>query len=57
MLKAAVIFAIISLVAGIFGFTGISESAAGIARFLFFLFVAAFLIVLALALMAGNSIL
>ena len=35
MLKWAIIFAIISLVAGVFGFTGVSSGAAGIAKILF----------------------
>ena len=32
MLKWAIIFAIISLVAGVFGFTGVAAGAAGIAK-------------------------
>ena len=40
MLKWALIFAVISVIAGIFGFTGISEGTAEIAKILFFVFVA-----------------
>ena len=39
MLKYAIIFAIISLIAGAFGFTGIAAGSAGIAKVLFFVFV------------------
>ena len=38
ILRWAVIFLIIALVAALFGFTGIASAAAGIAKFLFFLF-------------------
>ena len=38
MLKWALIFFLISLVAGFFGFTGVAAGAAGIAKVLFFLF-------------------
>ena len=40
MLKWAVIFLVIALVAALLGFTGIATAAAGIAKFLFFLFLA-----------------
>ena len=35
MLKWAIIFAVIALIAGAFGFTGIAAGAAGIAKILF----------------------
>ena len=38
MLRWAVIFLVIALVAALFGFTGIATAAAGIAKFLFVLF-------------------
>lgn len=38
MLKWAAIFLVIALAAALFGFTGIASAAAGIAKFLFFLF-------------------
>lgn len=38
MLKYAIVFAIISLIAGAFGFTGVAAGAAGIAKVLFVLF-------------------
>jgi uncharacterized membrane protein YtjA (UPF0391 family) len=35
MIKWAIIFAVIGLVAGLFGFTGLAGAAMGIAKFLF----------------------
>jgi uncharacterized membrane protein YtjA (UPF0391 family) len=46
MLRWALIFLVISIVAAIFGFGGISAAAAGIAKVLFFIFVALFVILL-----------
>jgi uncharacterized membrane protein YtjA (UPF0391 family) len=57
MLKWALIFLVISVVAGFFGFSGLSAATAGIAKILFFIAIAVFLIFLVLALMAGNAIL
>ena len=44
MLRWAVIFLVIALVAALFGFTGIAASAAGIAKILFYIFVVLFLL-------------
>lgn len=46
MLRWAIIFAVISIIAAIFGFGGISEGAADIARILFFIFIVLFVLVL-----------
>jgi uncharacterized membrane protein YtjA (UPF0391 family) len=46
MIKWAIIFFVISVIAGLFGFTNISAGAAGISRVLFFIALAIFLIVL-----------
>jgi len=46
MLRWALVFFIVALVAAVLGFTGIAVAAAGIAKILFFLFVALFLITL-----------
>lgn len=54
MLRWALIFLVISLIAALFGFGGISEAAAGIAKFLFFLFVVIFVVLLILGLIAGR---
>jgi uncharacterized membrane protein YtjA (UPF0391 family) len=56
MIKWAIIFAIISIVAGLFGFTGIAAGSAGIAKFLFVAALIIFLIFLALALFAGKKL-
>ena len=40
MLHYAVVFFVIALIAAVFGFGGIAASAAGIAKLLFFVFVA-----------------
>ena len=50
MLKWSFIFLVIAIIAGIFGFTGIEESAAGIAKILFFIFIGIWLVILVLGL-------
>ena len=57
MLKWALIFLVISIVAGIFGFTNIAAGAATIAKVLFFIALAVMLVFLILALLAGAAIL
>ena len=54
MLRWAVIFLVIALVAAVFGFGGIAATAAGIAKLLFYVFVALFLIALISGLVAGR---
>ncbi len=56
MLKWALIFFLISIVAGIFGFTNIAAGAATIARVLFFIALAIMLVFLVLGLLAGAAI-
>lgn len=51
MLRWAVIFFVIALVAALFGFTGISAGATEIAKILFFVFLAVFVISLIVGLM------
>jgi uncharacterized membrane protein YtjA (UPF0391 family) len=46
MLRWAVIFLVIAIIAGIFGFGGISEASAGIAKVIFFIFLAGLVLVL-----------
>ena len=48
MLKWSFIFLIIAIIAGIFGFTGISAGAESIAKILFFIFLAVWIVVLVL---------
>jgi uncharacterized membrane protein YtjA (UPF0391 family) len=52
MLRWAVIFLVIALVAAFFGFAGIATAAAGIAKFLFFLF----LVICLVLFIAGMSV-
>jgi uncharacterized membrane protein YtjA (UPF0391 family) len=56
LLKWALIFFLISIVAAIFGFTVISTASADIARVLFFIFVVIFLVLLVLGLLAARNI-
>ncbi|WP_082363859.1 DUF1328 domain-containing protein [Rhodopseudomonas sp. AAP120] len=56
MLKWAIIFLVISLVAGFFGFTNIAAGAARISKLLFFLSLALFLLFLILAFTAGQLV-
>ena len=57
MLRWAVIFLVIALVAALFGFTGIATAAAGIAKFLFFLFLAMCLILFIIGMSVGRKVL
>ncbi len=57
VLKLALLFFVVSLVAGVFGFSGVSSATAGVAKVLFFIAVAIFVIFIALALFAGSLIL
>ena len=56
MLRWAVIFLIIAIVAGVFGFAGLMLAAAGIAKLLFYLFLILFLITLIAGLMTRNRV-
>lgn len=56
MLRWALIFAIVALVAGALGFGGIAGAAAGIAKLLFFVAVVGFLIFLAMGIFAGRKL-
>jgi uncharacterized membrane protein YtjA (UPF0391 family) len=56
MLRLALFFFVVSLVAALFGFTGISAATAGIAKILFFLCIVGFLIFLIIGLMVGSAL-
>ena len=56
MLRLALFFLVISLVAALFGFGGISAAAADIARILFFVTIVIFLALLIVGLMAGSTL-
>ena len=53
MLKWAAIFFIVSLIAGFFGFTNVAAGAKGIAKILFFIALAIFLVVLIFGVFLG----
>ena len=53
LLKWALIFLIVSLIAAMFGFGGIAAAAAGIAQVLFYIFLVIFLALLLAALFTG----
>lgn len=46
MLRWAVIFFVVALIAAVFGFTGIAVAAAGMAKLLFFIFLILFVLTL-----------
>jgi uncharacterized membrane protein YtjA (UPF0391 family) len=54
MLKWALIFFLISVVAGLFGFTNLAAGARTIAKVLFFIALTIFVVFLVLALTAGS---
>jgi uncharacterized membrane protein YtjA (UPF0391 family) len=56
MLKWALIFFVISLVAGYFGFTGVASTTRSISKVLFFIALAIFLIVLIFGVMLGMLV-
>lgn len=56
MLTWAIVFFLISVVAGVFGFTGIAVGAQAIARILFVIFLVLFLIVLIFGVLAGIAL-
>ena len=56
MLKWAIIFFVISLIAGYFGFTGVASTTRTIAKVLFFIALAIFLIVLIFGVMLGMLV-
>ncbi|HEX3708903.1 MAG TPA: DUF1328 domain-containing protein [Pseudolabrys sp.] len=56
MLKWAFVFLLIAIVAGIFGFTGISEASATVAQVLFGIFLVLFVGALAIGLAIGSKL-
>ena len=56
MVRYSIIFAIIAIVAGIFGFTEIAVASAGIAKVLFFIALTVLLILLVAGLFIGRKI-
>jgi uncharacterized membrane protein YtjA (UPF0391 family) len=56
MLRWALVFFVISLLAGVFGFTGIAVGSAAIAKTLFFLALALFVVFLIAGLTVGRAL-
>jgi len=56
MIKWAIIFFVISVIAGFFGFTNVASCARSIAKVLFFIAVVIFLIVLIFGVMLGKLV-
>ena len=56
MLKWALIFFVISLIAGFFGFTGVASGAKSIAKVLFFIAIIVFVIVIVFGVFLGTPV-
>lgn len=56
MIKWALIFAVIAIVAGVFGFTDIAAGSAAIAKILFFIAIAIFVILLVIGVFVGKKL-
>lgn len=56
MIRWAIIFLVLGLILGALGFGGVGGAFVGIAKILFFLAIAAFVILLVLGLMAGRAV-
>ncbi len=55
MLHYAAVFFVIALVAAVFGFGGIAEGAASIAKLLFYVFIALFILSALMSVLRGGS--
>lgn len=56
MLKWALIFLVIALIAGVLGFTDVQIVSAGIAKFLFAVFLIGFLLIVLVGFLLGRSL-
>ena len=56
MLRWALIFLVVGLIAGLLGFTGIAGTSIAIAKTLFFIFMVIFLVLLVIGLTAGRRL-
>lgn len=56
MLRMAMMFLVLALVAGVLGFGGLASASMGIAKILFWLFVVLFVVTLVVAVAAGRKI-
>ena len=55
MLRWAIAFFIIAIIAAVFGFGGIAAAASGIAQILFYIFLVLFLVALLFGLLGGRA--
>lgn len=55
MLRWALIFFIVAIIAALFGFGGIAATASGIAQILFYIFLVLFLVALLIGLLGGRT--
>ncbi|HEY1796137.1 MAG TPA: DUF1328 family protein [Stellaceae bacterium] len=55
MLKLALFFLVISLIAALFGYTGLAAATGGIAKILFFVFLVIFVVLLIAGLAIGST--
>ena len=55
MLYWTLVFLVVSLIAGVMGFGGVAQDAAGIARILFFIFLVLFVVSLLYSLFTGKK--
>ena len=56
MIRYSIIFAIIALIAAIFGFTDVAVASAGIAKVLFFIAITVFVVLLLAGMFVGRKI-
>lgn len=56
MLKWALIFLVVALIAGLLGFTGIAGTSIAIAKTLFFIFIVIFVVLLLAGLFVGRRL-
>jgi len=56
MLRWALIFLVIGLIAGVLGFTGVAGTSIAIAKVLFFIFVAIFLVLMVAGLTVARKV-
>jgi uncharacterized membrane protein YtjA (UPF0391 family) len=57
MLRLALFFLVVSIIAAVFGFSGIAAATADIARILFFIAIVVFVVLLIAGLMLGSTLL
>jgi uncharacterized membrane protein YtjA (UPF0391 family) len=56
MLRWALVFLVVGLIAGILGFTSLAGASIAIAKFLFFIFLAIFVVLLIMGLAAARRV-